>query len=71
MQRRLSLGYVNVQAKCCCKVSAAQLKFEAFIKEAILFQRHLAGFWRINFSPGNEGTGGGGGGRGGGLFQFE
>ncbi len=51
---------MNVQCIYCCNVSAVALKFEAFIKEAILFQRHLAGFCCINFSPGAEGTWGGG-----------
>jgi hypothetical protein len=54
---------MNVQyIYCWGNVSAAPLNFEAFIKEAILFQRHLAGFWCISVSPGAEGTGGGGGG---------
>jgi hypothetical protein len=33
-----------------CSVLAASLKFEAFIREILLFQGHLAGFWSINVS---------------------
>ncbi len=57
---------MNVQCilvYCWGNVSAALLKFEAFIKEAILVQRHLVGFCSINVSSRAEGTGRGGGGK--------